>query len=121
MHHVRAATPTPIEALSDDDIARDYDDEAAAALRALQVGRGTGATRFVFVLPVGGGVTTAAATEAVRLLALSAARQWVDDGVTVNCVVASGDNTAIVDFLTSEAAAHVSGQTIRAGGPVPGL
>lgn len=70
-----------------------------------------------------GFVATCAAAEAVRVLALSAARQWVDDGVTVNCLVAApGDDIApLVAFLGSDAGASVSGETIRVGGPPVGL
>ena len=95
--------PAPIEDWSDADIAANYDDPARAALDALQEGKAAGATRFVFVLPP----ETGAATEAVRLLALSAARQWADEDVTVNCIV--GDNADAIAFLASGA---VTGKTL---------
>jgi hypothetical protein len=95
--------PKPIEAWTDDDIAARYDDPARAALDALQRGRRDGATRFVFVLPA----EVSAASEAVRLLMLGAARQWDSEGVTVNCVV--GDDRRVVEFLASGA---VTGKTL---------
>jgi NAD(P)-dependent dehydrogenase (short-subunit alcohol dehydrogenase family) len=121
------AAATSIEDLTDADIESLYDAEVRAALAALQDGRANGVTRFVFVLPsiheVGarGYAATCAAAEAVRVLALSAARQWKDEGVSVNCVsVESPDDdiTSIVEFLSSGA---VSGETLRAGGPPRGL
>lgn len=118
VHHVKAAPAAPIESLTDDDIAAQYDAEAYAALRVLQEGRANGATCFVFVLPDATSTTTRAAVEAVRVLMLGAARQWHDDGVTVNCVVGDGDLESVVTFL---AGGSVSGQTIRVGGPEPGL
>ena len=100
---VPPAASAPIEDWSDADIAARYDDPARAALDALRDGKRAGATRFVFVLPP----ETNAASEAVRLLALSAARQWEAEGVTVNCVV--GDNTDAIAFLASGA---MTGKTL---------
>jgi hypothetical protein len=98
--------PKPIEAWTDNDIAARYEHPASGALRVLQQGRATGVTRFVFVLPA----TTSAASEAVRILALSAARQWENEGVTVNCIVSStGDDLPAIAFLTSGA---VTGKTL---------
>jgi hypothetical protein len=68
-----------------------------------------------------GYAATCAAGEAVRVLALSAARQWKEHGVTVNCIAresADDDIAALVEFLSSGA---VSGETIRVGGPPQGL
>jgi NAD(P)-dependent dehydrogenase (short-subunit alcohol dehydrogenase family) len=122
-----AATAAPIEDLSDADIEAQYDGIVRAALSALQAGRAEGATRFVFVIPsiaergASGFATTCAAAEAVRVLALSAARQWNDEGVTVNCLrVASEDDdiAPLVEFLSS---GSVNGETFRAGGPPRGL
>ncbi|HVT77038.1 MAG TPA: hypothetical protein VHD87_08415 [Acidimicrobiales bacterium] len=105
VHHVDVPVdPLPIEAWTDDEIAARYDEPARAARRALQEGRAAGVARFVFVLPA----TVSAASETVRILALSAARQWADEGVTVNCVV--GDAApAVVEFLSSGA---VTGKTL---------
>jgi NAD(P)-dependent dehydrogenase (short-subunit alcohol dehydrogenase family) len=133
VHYVKGpAQGTPVEALHDRDIRELYDDEASAALAVLQEGREMGVTRFVFVIPsvaqVGAAryAATCAAAEAVRVLALSAARQWRDEGVTVNCIAASfpyapEDLAPLVEFLASEAGACVSGETICVGGPEFGL
>ena len=93
----------PIDTWTDGDIAARYDDPARTALETLQAGRRDGATRFVFVLPE----RVSAASEAVRLLMLGAARQWESDGITVNCIV--GDNAAAMEFLASGA---VTGKTL---------
>jgi NAD(P)-dependent dehydrogenase (short-subunit alcohol dehydrogenase family) len=122
-----AAAAKPIEELSDADIESQYDSVVRAALSALQTGRAAGATRFVFVLPslaergAGGYATTCAAAEAVRVLALGAARQWNDEGVTVNCISrdsADDDIAPLVEFLSSGTA---NGETLRVGGPAHGL
>ncbi|MEY2398450.1 MAG: Enoyl-(Acyl carrier protein) reductase, partial [Actinomycetota bacterium] len=102
--------------------------------RALQEGRASGVTRFVFVLPsivhsgAAGFAATCAASEAVRVLALAAARQWKPDGVTVNCLSVALPYTdhrdeiaPVVAFLASDAGAGVSGVTIPVGGPELGL
>ncbi|HVV35930.1 MAG TPA: hypothetical protein VHC63_04945 [Acidimicrobiales bacterium] len=105
VHHVDVPDdPLPIEAWTDDEIAARYDVPARGALRALQEGRADGVRRVVFVLPA----TVGPASETVRILALSAARQWADEGVTVNCIV--GDAApAVVEFLSSGA---VTGKTL---------
>jgi NAD(P)-dependent dehydrogenase (short-subunit alcohol dehydrogenase family) len=136
LHVVAAvAPPKPIEELHDADIASMYDSPVRVALMALQDGRANDATRFVFVLPAmvemgaAGYAATCAAAEAVRVLALGAARQWVDDGVTVNCLTApwpyaeslDDDIAPVVAFLASDAGANVSGETIRVDGPPQGL
>jgi 3-oxoacyl-[acyl-carrier protein] reductase len=128
VHVVAAdAAAKPIEDLTDADIASRYDEPARGALRVLQEGRARGVTRFVFVLPsvaergASGYTATAAAAEAVRVLALGAARQWKDEGVSVNCVLVDSsedDVDPIVAFLSSGA---VTGETIRAGGPPKGV
>jgi 3-oxoacyl-[acyl-carrier protein] reductase len=85
--------------------------------------------RVVFVMPsvsligAAGLVPLTTALEGVRALAKSAARQWADHGITVNCVV--GDTSLrdeiadVVGFLGSEAGGVITGQTIVVdGGPV---
>ncbi len=136
LHVVAPVAPAkPIEEMHHADIASMYDDPVRAALLLLKEGRAEGATRFVFVIPsmvemgASGHAATCAAAEAVRVLALGAARQWQADGVTVNCVSAAwpyaeslhDDIAPIVAFLTSDAGAGVSGETIRSGGPEQGL
>lgn len=129
MVHVVApvAAAKPIEELTDAEVDARYDAPVRAALSALQGGRAAGVKRFVFVLPsisergASGHAATCAAAEAVRVLALSAARQWADDGVTVNCVLVDSpddDVTPLVEFFARGA---VSGETLRVGGPPRGL
>jgi NAD(P)-dependent dehydrogenase (short-subunit alcohol dehydrogenase family) len=136
LHVVTPVAPAkPIEEMHDVDIASMYDSEVRVALMLLKHHRAEGATRFVFVIPsmvemgAAGHAATCAAAEAVRVLALGAARQWMADGVTVNCLSApwpyaeslDDDIAPIVAFLTSDAGASVSGETIRIGGPERGL
>jgi hypothetical protein len=105
VHHVAAPDePKPIEQWSDEDINARYQRPMGLAYNALHHGRANGVTRFVFVLPT----TTSALSEGVRLLALGAARQWADEGVTVNCIVGADNPTAIA-FLASGA---VNGKTL---------
>jgi NAD(P)-dependent dehydrogenase (short-subunit alcohol dehydrogenase family) len=122
-----AAAAVPIEELRDGDIEAQYDGVVRGALSALQSGRANGATRFVFVLPsmaergAAQYAAACAAIEGVRVLALSAARQWADEGVTVNCVLVDSPEDEIaplVDFLSTGA---VNGEAIRVGGPPQGL
>jgi 3-oxoacyl-[acyl-carrier protein] reductase len=82
--------------------------------------------RIIFVMPsvslIGaeGLAPLTAALEGVRALAKSAARQWADRGVTVNCV--AGDLTlqaeiaGVVSLLSSEEARTLTGQTIVVDG-----
>ena len=128
VHVVAAdAAARPIEDLDDGDIELLYDGVVRGALSALQTGRAAGATRFVFVIPsladrgASGYAASCAAAEAVRVLALGAARQWQDEGVTVNCISVDSpddDIAPIVQFLSSGA---VTGETIRVGGPPQGV
>jgi NAD(P)-dependent dehydrogenase (short-subunit alcohol dehydrogenase family) len=136
VHVVAAGAPAlAVDDMSDADIESLYDAVVRDALSVLQVGRVQRVTRFVFVIPsiaergAGGYAATCAAAEAVRVLALGAARQWTGDGVTVNCLAApwpyaaslDDDIAPLVAFLASDAAALVTGETIRVGGPVSGL
>ena len=122
-----APSPMPIEDLSEGDIEALYDGVVRGALSALQTGRADGVTRFVFVLPsmaergAAGFTAACAAIEGVRVLALSAARQWADEGVTVNCLLVDSpddDVAPLVEFLSS---GEVNGETIRVGGPPQGV
>jgi hypothetical protein len=104
VHHVVVPEQVkPIEQWTDDDISAHYERPMGLAHNALHRGRAQGVTHFVFVLPE----TTSAASEGVRILALSAARQWEPEGVTVNCIV--GDNPTAIAFL---ATGSVNGKTL---------
>ena len=124
-----AAVAKSIETLDETAIESMYDNEVRAALDVLQQGRANGETRFIFVIPpmhemgASGYAASCAAAEGVRVLALSAARQWMAEGVTVNCIAALADDdiAPLVDFLSRDAGAGVSGETIRVGGPPMGL
>jgi 3-oxoacyl-[acyl-carrier protein] reductase len=86
--------------------------------------------RLVVVLPAAalegatGLVAEATGWEAMRVLAKSAARRWVDDGVTVNVVCVPldahhGDSHAVADSVVLFArleAAHLTGATVVVDG-----
>jgi NAD(P)-dependent dehydrogenase (short-subunit alcohol dehydrogenase family) len=133
VHVVAPVAPAKaIEDMHDADIASMYDSVVRVALMVLQDGRKKGETRFVFVIPAmhemgaAGHAATCAAAEGVRVLALSAARQWASDGVTVNCLSApwpyaeslEDDIAPLVELCAS---GHVNGETLRVGGPPQGL
>jgi NAD(P)-dependent dehydrogenase (short-subunit alcohol dehydrogenase family) len=126
----------PIEEMLDADVASIFERPVQSTLQfALQAGRAKGATRFVLLLPsmaaadAGGLAAFCAATEARRLLAIAAARQWSGEGVTVNCLAVPfpyddaqvADVAPVVTFLAGDAGASVNGETIRVGGPAAGL
>jgi len=85
-----------------------------------------GGGRIIFVMPsvslVGavGLVPLTTALEGVRALAKSAARQWADHGITVNCIVGDIERrdeiAGVVDFLGGEAGGAITGQTIVVDG-----
>ena len=82
--------------------------------------------RIIFVMPslslVGavGLVPLTTALEGVRALAKSAARQWADHGITVNCVVGDielrDEIAGVVGFLAGDAGGAINGQTIVVDG-----
>jgi hypothetical protein len=68
-----------------------------------------------------GFTVTCAAIEGVRVLALSAARQWADDGVTVNCLLVDSPDDDIAPFVDFLSSGPLNGETIRVGGPPQGV
>ena len=128
VHVVTADAPAmAIEALSNADIESLYDAPVRDALRVLQEGRARGVTRFVFVIPslaergAAQHAATCAAAEAVRVLALGAARQWNGSGVTVNCLLVDSANDDVAPLVDLLAGSTMNGQTIRVGGPPMGV
>jgi 3-oxoacyl-[acyl-carrier protein] reductase len=85
-----------------------------------------GGGRIIFVMPsvslvgAAGLVPLTTALEGVRALARSAARQWADRGITVNCVVGDielrDEIAGVVDFLAGDAGGVITGQTIVVDG-----
>lgn len=81
---------------------------------------------IIFVMPsvslagAAGLVPLTAALEGVRALARSAARQWADRGITVNCVVGDierrDDIAGVVEFLAGENGRVITGQTLVVDG-----
>ncbi len=137
----------PFESVTDDDFERAYEQPLVATIEALRAARADGATRIVVVVPttaMSGGnhyAHTAMAAEAIRVLVKSAARQWGAQGVTVNAVAVDpatvlddtviagpvslapaaldrADPQATIDFLCSDAAGDITGQTIVVDGGV---
>jgi 3-oxoacyl-[acyl-carrier protein] reductase len=74
----------------------------------------------VSLLGAVGLVPLTTALEGVRALAKSAARQWADHGITVNCIVGDlelrDEIAGVVDFLAGEAGGAITGQTIVVDG-----
>ncbi len=138
--------PMRVVDLSDDDIDRCWERPMRVVIDELQRAHSDGCRRIVVVVPttgLSGGAehaAVAATSEAARVLVKSAARQWGADGVTVNAVAlapeAFGVDTSItgpvsiapraldgavdpadtISFLCSDAAAHVTGQTVVCDG-----
>jgi 3-oxoacyl-[acyl-carrier protein] reductase len=85
-----------------------------------------GGGRIIFVMPsvsllgAVGLVPLTTALEGVRALAKSAARQWAQHGITVNCVVGDiemrDEIAGVVDFLSGDAGGAITGQTIVVDG-----
>jgi NAD(P)-dependent dehydrogenase (short-subunit alcohol dehydrogenase family) len=115
-----------VEDMDDDAICETWDDPVRTTLLMLQAAYAAGASRIIIITPsvasVGAPGLSAfcAAVEAERVLALSAARQWREEGITVNCLATSlepsDDDIAglvpIVVFLASGGSAFLSGATI---------
>jgi NAD(P)-dependent dehydrogenase (short-subunit alcohol dehydrogenase family) len=95
--------------------------ELLATLQAAHPGLKAAGGRLLVVLPAkglagaAGLVAETTGWEAARLLAVSAARRWLADGIAVN-VIASGRRAAVADtvvLLAYDEAAALTGQTIR--------
>lgn len=115
------ASPQPFESLSDHDFAAAFEAPVRDAIAAIHRAVVSGDRRVVVVLPaasaleVSGLAAVAAAAEAVRIAALSAAAAHAGrtsiNVVTVPSLDAEPD-PQLLQFLSSEAASGVSGQTI---------
>lgn len=138
--------PVAVARITDEQIDRLWEQPMRTVISELQRAKADGCRRIVVVVPttgMSGGAdhaAVAAASEAMRVLVKSAARQWGHDGITVNAVAleperfgidvsVSGpvsiapraldtevDPVATVSFLCSEGAAHVTGQTFVCDG-----
>ncbi len=96
--------------------------ELLATLQAAHPGLKAAGGRLVVVLPAkalsgaAGLVAETTGGEAARLLALSAARRWLADGITVNVVAPRRSEAVVSDtvlLLAADEAAHLTGQTLR--------
>jgi hypothetical protein len=117
-----AIEPTPFDTLGDDGFHDAWERPVLDAVAAIAAAVDAGDRRIVVVLPAASTVEmaglahVAAGVEAVRIAALSAAAAHAALGITVNVVtVASVDSDpdpAVLGFLTGDASAAVTGQTI---------
>jgi 3-oxoacyl-[acyl-carrier protein] reductase len=137
----------PFHELTDADWDAAWEQPMQAVISELQAAFHAGAKRIVVVVPTigmsgGAQYTHAAVTaEAARVLVKSAARQWGAHGVTVNAVAVDpahmldspdlagptslappaldhADPQALIQFLCSEAAGDITGQTFVVDGGV---
>lgn len=136
----------PVARMTDDLIDAVFEQPMQALIAALQASFTDGCRRIVVVTPTSGlsganqHAAHAALAESARILVKSAARQWGADGVTVNAVavdpswfgidpkvsgpvaiapralVGDVDPAGIVNWLCSEAAHDVTGQTVVCDG-----
>lgn len=134
------------DSLTDDDWEQAWERPVRATITALQEAYRAGVRRIVVVVPttaMSGGAHyahVAAPAEAIRVLVKSAARQWGAAGVTVNAVAVApagllddpeaagpvslapaalgpdADPQALIEFLCSDAAGEVTGQTVTVDG-----
>ena len=135
----------PFHTITDAEWEAAWETPMRATISELQAAFHGGDRRIVVIVPttaMSGGAQyahTAAAAEAIRVLVKSAARQWGAHGVTVNAVavspddflddpdvagpvslappaLATADARSLVEFLSSERAGDVTGQTIVVDG-----
>lgn len=136
----------PIESLNDTTIDEVFERPMQEVIAGLQNAHSSGAQRIVVVVPtigMSGGdqhAVHAALAEAARILVKSAARQWGAEGITVNAVALAPEEFAVnsdvsgpvaiapralkggvdpsnlVSWLCSDAAEHVTGQTVVCDG-----
>ena len=116
------AEPIAFDALSDEQFHDAWERPVLDAIASISAAVEAGERRLVVVLPAAAAVEVtglapvAAAVEAIRIAALSAAAAGAARGITVNVVtvdsVGGEPDPAILEFLTGDAGAAVSGQTI---------
>ncbi|HQV56783.1 MAG TPA: SDR family oxidoreductase [Ilumatobacteraceae bacterium] len=135
----------PFHEITDEQFDAAFERPLQDTIAELQDAYRSGVKRMVVVVPttaMSGGnryAHTAAAAEAIRVLVKSAARQWGASGVTVNAIavdpasvlddvhvagpvsiapraLGSADPRALIEFLCSEAAGDVTGQTFNVDG-----
>ena len=122
---LRLGPPTePFGSMAAETLGAAFDRPLIELWEAMLAARAEGVRRMVVVVPGlapsgdGDDAAAAMAAEAARVLAVSAARCWASEGITVN-VVALGARAGadeLIGFLCSDAAGGVTGQTVTGNG-----